>query len=110
MEEHVLSPENSGQGRKTSSATSAILGKDIMEAIWADMKHTELPSWVMGVPHNWGTATHGKLSANNWRVICTVHLPITLIRLWGGDDAPKDWKCKLENFMDLVCAVQIANL
>ena len=110
MEEHDLSPENSGQGRKTRPATGAILGKDIMEAIWVDMKYTELPSWVMGVPHNWGTATHGKLSTNNWRVICTVHLPITLIRLWGGDDAPEDQKHKLENFMDLVCAVQIANL
>jgi hypothetical protein len=110
VEEHVLSPENSGQGRKTSSVTGAILGKDVMEAIWADMKHTELPSWVTGVPHNWGSAARGKLSANNWRVICTVHLPITLIRLWGGDDAPEDRKRKLENFMDLVCAVQIANL
>jgi hypothetical protein len=81
-----------------------------MEAIWADMKHTELPSWVTDVPHNWGTATCGKLSANNWRVIYTVHLPITLIRLWGVDDAPEDRKRKLENFMDLVRAVQIANL
>lgn len=62
------------------------------------------------VPCNWGTATRGKLSANNWRVICTVHLPITLIRLWGSDDAPEDRKQKLENFMDLVRAVQIANL
>ena len=53
LEEHGHSPEkNSEQGRKTRSATSAILGKDIMEAIWVDMKHTELPSWVTGVPHN----------------------------------------------------------
>jgi hypothetical protein len=81
-----------------------------MEAVWADMALTELPSWVSDVPRNWGTPTRGKLSANNWRVICTVHLPITLIRLWGGDDVPEDRKSKLENFMDLVCAVQIANL
>jgi hypothetical protein len=78
-----------------------------MEAIWADMVLTELPSWVTKAPPNWGTATRGKLSANNWRVICTIHLPITLIRLWGGDD---DWNAQLENFMDLVRAVQIANL
>jgi hypothetical protein len=81
-----------------------------MEAVWADMALTELPSWVTDVPHNWGTTVRGKLSANNWRVICTVHLPITLIRLWGGDDAPEDRKDKLQNFMDLVRAVQIANL
>lgn len=81
-----------------------------MEAIWADMALTVLPSWVTDVPRNWGTTTRGKLSANNWRVICTVHLPITLIRLWGGGDAPADRKSKLDNFMDLARAVQIANL
>ncbi|KAH9051542.1 hypothetical protein EDB87DRAFT_1582376 [Lactarius vividus] len=110
VEEHSPPPENSAQGGKARSTTGAILGKDIMEAIWADMARTQLPSWVTDVPHNWGTAARGKLSANNWRVICTVHLPITLIRLWGGDDAPEDWKHKLQNFMDLVCAVQIANV
>ncbi len=81
-----------------------------MEAIWADMAQTILPSWVTDVPRNWGTAAQGKLSANNWRVICTVHLPITLIRHWGGGDAPVDRKSKLDNFMDLARAVQIANL
>ena len=81
-----------------------------MEAIWANMALTELPSWVTDAPCNWGTATHGKLSSNNWRVICAIHLPITLIRLWGGEDASEDQKSKLQNFMDLVCAVQITNL
>lgn len=74
------------------------------------MDRTELPSWVTQAPSNWGTAARGKLSANNWRVVCTIHLPITLIRLWGGDDASGDWKEMLENFMDLVRAVQLANL
>ncbi|KAH9035440.1 hypothetical protein EDB83DRAFT_2228944 [Lactarius deliciosus] len=81
-----------------------------MEAVWADMILTELPSWVTKAPSNWGTVAQGKLSTNNWRVICTIHLPITLIRLWGGDNIPNDRKAKLENFMDLVHAIQIANL
>ena len=98
------------QNKKASPTSGAVLGKDVMEAVWADMALTELPSWVTDVPSNWGTAARGKLSANNWRVISTVHLPITLIRLWGGNDAPDHWKDMLENFMDLVHAVQIANL
>ena len=110
MEENVPSPEISEQRRKTRSTTGAVLGKDVMTVIWEDMARTQLPSWVTDVPRNWGTAARGKLSANNWRVICTVHLPITLIRLWGSVDAPEDRKQKLENFMDLVRAVQIANL
>jgi len=81
-----------------------------MTAVWEDMARTQLPSWVTDVPRNWGTPARGKLSANNWRVICTVHLPITLIRLWGSNDAPEDRKHKLKNFMYLVQAVQIANL
>ena len=35
------------------------------------------PSAHMKAPSNWGTATHGKLSTNNWRVIGAIHLPIT---------------------------------
>ena len=98
------------QKTKAPPTTSAVLGKGVMEAVWADMALTELPSWVTEVPSNWGTAARGKLSTNNWRVICTVHLPITLIRLWGDDDTPEYWKDILENFIDLVRAVQIANL
>jgi hypothetical protein len=107
---NVLPAENSAQNTKAPPANSAVLGKDVMEAVWADMALTELPSWVSDVPPNWGTSTRGKLSANNWRVICTVHLPITLIRLWGGDETAKPWRDILENFMDLVRAVQIGNL
>ena len=97
--------------RKDSSLNSgAILGKDIMEAVWEDMALTKLLSWVTEVPSDWGTASRGKLSANNWQVICTIHLPITLIRLWGMDGAPEVRKRQLENFMDLVHTVQMANL
>jgi hypothetical protein len=105
VETNVLTVENSMRNTKAPPTTNAVLGKDVMEAIWADMALTELPPWVTDVPPNWGTAARGKLSANNWRVICTVHLLITLIRLWGGDNTPEHWKNILENFMDLVHAV-----
>lgn len=79
-----------------------------MKHVWEDMSRTQLPSWVGPVPHNWGTAERGKLSADNWRVICTIHLPVTLIRLWGHETGRK--KEILRNFMDLVTAVRIANM
>ena len=44
---------------ESSSSSGAVLGKDIMDAIWADMVLTELPSWVTKAPPNWGTATRG---------------------------------------------------
>jgi len=89
-------------------AKGALLGKDVMEAIWEDMSFTQLPSWVSSVPCNWGTTKRGKLSADNWRVIITIHLTITLIWLWGHDNGHK--KELLNNFIDLVCAVCIANM
>jgi hypothetical protein len=77
-----------------------------MEEIWKDMKLTELPSWMSPAPSNWGTTTRGKLTADQWMVICTVHLPVTLIRLWGKlTDRRFELLC---NFMDLTSAIQLA--
>ena len=58
-----------------------VLRKDILEAVWADMALTQLPTWLTTAPHNWGTKEREKLSANKWRIICHIHLPITLIQL-----------------------------
>lgn len=84
-----------------------VLGKDILQAVWGDMKRTELPSWISPAPPNWGTAARGKLTADQWMVVCTVHLPITLIRIWGNlYDRRFSLLC---NFMDLTSAVQLAD-
>lgn len=79
-----------------------------MQAVWDDMKRTRFLTWIRPAPPNWGTAERGKLSADQWRVICTIHLPITLIRLWGNETGRK--RELLEHFMDLVSAVRIANM
>ena len=84
-----------------------VLGKNILEAVWDDMARTELPSWISPAPRNWGTATRGKLTADQWKVITTVHLPITLMRLWGSRE--DRYFLMLCNFMDLSAAIQLAN-
>jgi hypothetical protein len=102
-------PSNTAKLLSTQPLGSrAVLGSDIMEAIWEDMAFTHLPSWVGLVPRNWGTSKRGKLTADNWRVICTIHLPITLIRLWKDETGRKAEL--LHNFMDLATAVRIANM
>ncbi|KAA1479836.1 hypothetical protein DENSPDRAFT_789601 [Dentipellis sp. KUC8613] len=93
-----------------TTESTHVLGKEIMEAIHSDMQHTVLPSWVNKPPADWGTTKRSKLSANHWRVIATVHLPITLVRLWGHKDAPARKRDMLNNFIDLMYAVQLANL
>ena len=71
------------------------------------MKLTQLPSWMSPAPPNWGTAARGKLTADQWMVICTVHLPITLIRIWGNLTDRRF--SLLSNFMDLTSAIQLAD-
>ncbi|KAJ2921684.1 hypothetical protein H1R20_g15414, partial [Candolleomyces eurysporus] len=87
---------------------NAFLGCDVMESIYEDMARTRLPSWVTPAPRDWGTVRRGKLSADSWRIICCIHLPITLIRLFGASDGRP--RALLDNFMDLVTAVRIATM
>lgn len=86
----------------------AVLGKDVMAHIWSDMVNCQIPSWISPAPRNWGTTQMGKLSADNWRVICTIHLPTSLIWLWRNETGRKQEL--LANLMDLVTAVRLANL
>lgn len=84
-----------------------VLGKDVMDAVWSKMQKTVLPSWVGTAPKNWGTAKRGKLSADHWRTIFTIHLPIALIWLWRDEDGRKQEL--LDNMVHLVLAIFAAN-
>ncbi|KAJ6495927.1 hypothetical protein DFH09DRAFT_1103596 [Mycena vulgaris] len=92
---------------KDSTNRGAVLGADVMHTIWADMRKTILPSWVGAAPKNWGTKKRGKLSADHWRTIFTVHLPITLIWLWRDETERK--RELLFNMTQLVMAIRVAN-
>ncbi|KII88032.1 hypothetical protein PLICRDRAFT_55048 [Plicaturopsis crispa FD-325 SS-3] len=78
------------------SPSRHVLGRNIMTTVWEIMNDTQTPSWIGTVPRDWGTAARGKLSADHWRVICTV------------DNGR--YKEMLDNFMDLVTAVRIAHM
>ena len=89
-------------------ASAPVLGTNILHHIRQDMDRTSLPSWVSPAPRNWGTTERGKLSADQWRVLYTIHLPISLIALWSGGESR--YVDMLHNFMHLVVAVRIAGL
>ncbi|KAI0655866.1 hypothetical protein C8Q70DRAFT_883543, partial [Cubamyces menziesii] len=63
-----------------------IITQDVIDVIRADIQNTILPSWMERPPKNFGSASHGKLKADQWRTVCTVSLTITLVRLWGLRD------------------------
>lgn len=74
------------------------------------MTKTILPSWCCPAPTRIGDGEHRKISAGGWRTFCTIHLVITLGRLWGYEP-PESRKHKLlSNFCDLVQAIKIATM
>nr|VWO99119.1 Zn(2)-C6 fungal-type domain-containing protein [Ganoderma boninense] len=88
--------------------SSAILGRHTLSFIHEQLPLTELPSWINPVPRNVGTTARGKLSADQWHILCIVHLPIILIRKW----APQGdlFKRMLDNYMNLVTEVMMGSL
>ncbi|KAJ3779587.1 hypothetical protein GGU10DRAFT_255402, partial [Lentinula aff. detonsa] len=87
-----------------------VIGKDLLEQIWADMERTVLPSWIQKAPPKWGIPASGKLSADEYKVICSIHLVITLIRVWGyeNEEGPQSRRFQmLLNFLDLVHSIHV---
>lgn len=71
------------------------------------MSKTTLPSWLQPAPKNVGSPSAGRLKADQWRTFATVHLVITLVRLWSH---LPDKKVHLDNFLALVTAVRWATM
>lgn len=56
-----------------------VLGQNVLRKVRSDMRRTILPSWMNAGPSHPGEAKWGKMKADEWRVFCLVHLPITVI-------------------------------
>lgn len=87
------------------ASQSNMLGKELVERIQSDIANTFFPSWLVPPPRNFGSASHGKLRADQWRTVCTVSLIITLVHTWGSTSTLELQRRLLSNFMDLVIAV-----
>ena len=72
------------------------------------MEKTILPSWCTPAPPRIGDKGQGKISADRWRVFCTVHLIVTLGQLWGSKPADSRKNQLFVNFCDLIGATKIA--
>ena len=85
-----------------------ILGHMRLLKVWEDMTRTTLPSWCTPAPLCIGDKGQGKISANRWRVFCTVHLIVTLCCVWGSSPLDSHKNKLLDNFYDLIVATKIA--
>ena len=68
---------------------------------------------MTSVPSNLGDAAHRKLKADQWRVLGTTFLPLSLVRLWGltNAESPRSHRCReiLNLTMSLLSAVTVAS-
>ncbi|KAJ3968003.1 hypothetical protein EV361DRAFT_806328, partial [Lentinula raphanica] len=83
---------------------------DLLEEVWSDMARSILPSWMQPAPQKWGIPATGKLSADEYKVVCSISLVITLIRVWGygnREDPQSRHYQMLLNFLDLVRSIHV---
>ncbi|KAI0069623.1 hypothetical protein K474DRAFT_1572835, partial [Panus rudis PR-1116 ss-1] len=122
-------PQSNASGSESSTATSrltpapatgrddattsaplgeVVLGKEMLSEVWNDMEELQLPSWIGRLPPSIGSSQHGKLSADQYRVLCTINLVTTTVRLWAHMKESRE-RDMLNNFMTLVSAITLAN-
>ncbi|KAG1882110.1 hypothetical protein F4604DRAFT_1577839, partial [Suillus subluteus] len=75
-----------------------------------DMACTQLLYWVLPAPREAGSTQVGKLSADQWRSFCSIHLVVTLVCIWGPSDPNSRFHKMLQNSMDLMTTVKIASM
>ena len=84
-----------------------------MDQIRSDIVNMITPSWLTSVPTNLGLPNHGKLKADQWRVLRNTFLPVSLVRLWSIVEVgnPRSERCSeiLQVTMSLLSAVSIAS-
>lgn len=85
-----------------------VLGKEVLEEVQRDRALTLLPTGFLAAPVAMGSSGHGKLSADQWRSACTIHMVFTLPRLWGFDAPGTRNYEMLDNFLHLTAATNIA--
>ena len=89
-----------------------VLTKADTDVICGDIINTLWPSWLTSLPSEFRSAGYGKLEADQWCVLGTIFLPVSLVCLWSVIEAgnPHSERCHqiLDVTMLLLSAVAIA--
>lgn len=85
-----------------------VIGKDLVTEIHKDMSRSILPSYLHVAPRRFASSGQGVLSADEWKVLCSISLVITLVRVWGyGKPDDSRYFQMLSNYLDLVRAMHV---
>ena len=84
------------------------IGRVTLREYVKDRTRMEFPGWLNPPPVSFGTTQHGKLSADQWRTVGTINLPITLIRTWSLEGGRR--AAMVKNFLEVVEAIETIGL
>ena len=100
-----------GSLQRPRNKRTRILGTQRLGLVWDDMSLTTFPSWFSPAPSRvCAKSSTSGMKADQWRSFCTVHLPISLIFLWGSEPEDTREYQILANFMDLVTAIKLGSM
>ncbi|KAL5512268.1 hypothetical protein ACEPAG_9351 [Sanghuangporus baumii] len=98
----------------SNACVESTLLNDLLQHIRRVIKETTTPTWISSVPRDFGDPKCGKLKADEWKVLCTIHLPLALVSWWGegtkhaSEDISQRCREIVDHTMLLVSAVTIA--
>jgi hypothetical protein len=99
-------PDSDSDEEATKPGESCIFTAAQLAFIRACIADVVLPTWMARPPKNLGEKSHGKLKADNWFVLFTVHLLVALVELWGVSSDARQRQL-LGNFANLVTCTNI---
>jgi hypothetical protein len=89
-----------------------VFTKAEMDEICSDIVNMLQPSWLTSLLSEFGSAGYGKLKTDQWHILGTTFLPVSLVCLWSVVEAgnPCSERCRqiLDMTMSLLSAVAIA--
>lgn len=90
-----------------------VFTKKEIEVLWKDIEALAKLSWIQTPPSALGTPSCGKLKSDQWRIVGSLYLPMTLICLWSNPTSEADRIRRrrelLQLTMHLVSAIVIAS-
>ncbi|KAJ3535310.1 hypothetical protein NM688_g6997 [Phlebia brevispora] len=100
-------PRNLWSGTLSDVDPTTLLTSEVLNKIRRDIDTHLRPSWMKSLPRTFGSSSHGKLKADQWRTAMEFDLPMSLIEVWALRDGSNQ-QALVDITMDLVLALRSA--
>ena len=98
---------NINAATKKGVVRTSIFNQEVLTNIQDDISELVTPIWITKPLSDFGQASAGSMKADEWRVLATIYLPLTCIKLWGNSPPESFQRQALEHFIDLAISVKL---